>query len=170
MGEYKKAIFDYKDQEKLLNSCESDKEYIILWLFLNTGMHPKDLGELTLKNIKNEEDISWKRAKNDKPRRETLPEDVMEKLKVFLKIKRRPKSRVAYYYIVRDVGARAKLKSIKGTISPMTLRHTLCINLLREYGDHPQAIDFVAKRMGCSREVVIQNYLDLQQWEKIRRK
>ena len=167
MGEYKKAIFDYKDQEKLLKVCRSDTEFIVIWMFLNTGIHPKDLGKLTMKNIKDDEDISWKRVKNKKPRRETLPNDIMEKLKSFLRNKRRPKSRIAHYYIVRDVGRRI---GFKGIISPMSLRHTFCINLLREYGTHPQAIDFVAKRMGCSRETVIQNYIDLQQWERIGKK
>ena len=167
MGEYKKAIFDYKDQKKLLKASRSDTEFIVIWMFLNTGIHPKDLGKLTMKDIKDDDDVSWKRVKNKKPRRETLPCDVMDKLKRFLKNKRRPKSRIAYYYIVRDAGERA---SLKGIISPMSLRHTLCVNLLREYDNHPQAIDFVAKRMGCSREVVIQNYIDLKQWEKIGKK
>jgi len=164
MGKYKEAIFDEKIQMSLLEACETDKEYIIVWMFINTGIHSKDLGGLKVKNIDGH-NILWRRAKNKKPRREMLPDDIMDRLIKFLNNKRRPKSRTSYLLIVQEIGDRIGLDHL----SPMSLRHTFCINLLQEYGNHPQCIDFVAKRMGCSRDVVVQNYIDLHQWVKLGR-
>jgi integrase len=162
VGHYKQAIFDKAVQQRLLDACEGDKEYVVTWMFLNTGIHPKNLGELKIENLSGQT-LAWKRAKNARPRREMLPEELCTRLTRFLRWRGRPKSRVAYFQIIKRVGDRAGIPNV----SPMTLRHTFCINLLREYGAHPQTIDFVAKRMGCSRDVVIQNYIDLGQWEQL---
>lgn len=164
MGKYKMAIFDKKKQDKLLPNCDNDREYVIIWMFLNTGIHPKDLGGLKLKNL-DENFVIWKRAKNQKARREMIPDDIMKKLTKYVKWNARPKSRVYYWGVCKKVGERSGLKAV----SPMTLRHTFCINLLREYANHPTTIDLVAKRMGCDRGVVIQNYLDLEQWTQLKK-
>lgn len=165
MGERKKAIFDPKKRETLIKSCETDNEFVVIWLFMNTGMHPKNLKQLKPKNLDDDNWLQYKRVKNEKPRRELLPDYVAVKVRAFLNNKRRPRNRTSYWGICRDVGKRAGIRDL----SPMSLRHTYCILMLQEFRNHPTPIDLVATKMGCTRDVVMQNYLDLYEWEKVRK-
>lgn len=162
----KKAIFDQNEQQRLLACCKTDTEFIIIWTFMNTGIHPSDFGKLKEKNIDDQNYLEYHRVKNDNPLSKLLSPKSVEKLKKFLRWNNRPKSRTQLWQIVHNVGKRAGFSYL----SPLTLRKTFCIELLRKYKDHPQCFDIVSKEMGCTREVVIQNYLDLQQWKDVYRK
>ena len=163
MGKYKLAIFEKQDREKLLAACEDETEYMVIWIFLNTGMHPKNLIHLKPKNLDGDW-LTYKRAKNQKPRRELLPHDIAVRLEKWLHNRFRPKNRVSYWHICHEVGQRAGLKDV----SPMTLRHTYCLILLEspEIANHPDRLRLVSVKMGCSERVVMQNYLDLEQWKR----
>jgi len=156
------AIFDPKKREKIVGSCETNNEFVVIWLFMNTGMHPKDVKGLKPKNLDDDDWLQWKRAKNAQPRRELLPKDIAIKVRQFLSNKKRPKNRTSYWEICKDIGTRSGIKAL----SPMSLRHTFCILELKRLQDHPDKLDLVAMKMGCSKKVVMQNYLDLLAWEQ----
>jgi len=162
----KLAIFDEKEQAALLGACESDSEFIPLWLMMRCGLHPCDISRSKEKFSFDGDFLMWKRAKNAKPRREHIPPDIRPRLERWLRHGRKL-SRVGYYQLVRRVGARIGHPEW----TPMTLRHTFCLQELRRYSSMrpppPDFISLVARRMGCTREVVIQNYLDLTQWESL---
>ena len=158
------AIFDETEQAALLGVCESDQEYVPMWLMMRCGMHPSDVSRAKEKLRFNGDFIEWKRAKNSKPRREIVPKDVRPRLEKWL-TKGRHITRVGYNLLVSRIGERIG----HSEYSPMTLRHTFCLQQLRYFmGMDPPPPDFiglVATKMGCTREVVYQNYLDLAQWE-----
>jgi integrase len=163
----KLAIFEEQEQNALLGACqENDNEYIPIWLMLRCGMHPSDISKAKDKFRFNGQFLEWKRAKNSKPRREIVPKDVMPRLVKWLK-KGRKLTRVGYYQLVQRVGTRVGHPEY----SPMTLRHTFGLQELRKFMRQkpppPDFIGLVAKKMGCDREVVMQNYIDLTQWENL---
>ena len=160
------AIFDRSDQMALLGACESDQEYVPIWLMMRCGMHPSDVSRANEKVRFNGEFIEWKRAKNSKSRREIVPPVVRPRLEKWLKNGRKL-TRIAYNLLVKRVGERIDHPEY----SPMTLRHTFCIEQLRHFSSMdkppPDFIGLVAIKMGCTREVVYQNYIDLEQWERM---
>ena len=163
----KRAILDPKVEEKILEAADSTLERPAIWLMMKIGMHPENIVGLEPSNIEHDTQGYWlqyRRVKNDKARRELLPNDIGEALIQFLRRKYRPKTRQAYWEMARRVGLKAGYKRI----SPMTLRHTACINFLRQFREHPERMDLVAIRMGCTRGVVMQNYIDLEEWERMR--
>ena len=159
----KTAIFDEKDQFTLLGACESDREFVPVWLMMRCGMHPSDVSKAKEKLRFNGDFIEWKRAKNSKPRRELVPKDVKPRLEKWLE-RGRILTRVGYNLLVGRIGDRVGHPEY----SPMTLRHTFCIQQLRYFSGMerppPDYIGLVAVKMGCTRDVVVQNYIDLQQW------
>ena len=160
------AIFDEIEQKALLGAAESDHEFIPIWLMMRCGMHPSDVTNAKHKLRFNGEFIEWKRAKNSKPRREIVPEDVRPRLEKWLK-KGRKLTRIGYNLLVKRVADRIGHEEY----TPMTLRHTFCIQQLRYFSGMdrppPDFIGLVAIKMGCTREVVYQNYIDLEQWERM---
>jgi len=131
-----------------------------VWLMLRLGLHPADVAkELTFSNGT----LKWGRAKNKVSRKEAIPDSVAHDLERWLS-ERRPYTRQGYNAMVRRLGA------LQGhpDWTPMTLRHTACIEFLREYlaKGRYDAIDLVAVRMGCDRNVVAKNYLILDQWKE----
>lgn len=163
----KRAILDPKVEENILEVADPALERPAIWLMMKIGMHPSNLTSLGILNIERDEQGWWlqyKRVKNDRPRRELLPDDIGGALNTFLKRPGRPKTRQAYWEMVKRVGRKAHVEGI----SPMTLRHTACINFLRKFRDHNDRMDLVAMKMGCAKTVVIQNYLDLEEWERMR--
>lgn len=161
MGKDKQAILDPRKRKSLIEACETDREFVVIWLFLNTGVHPRNLGKWTPKNLDEDDWLQWKRVKTAKPRRELLPHDVGEKVRAFLNNNFRPKNRTSLWEICRDVGLRAGIKGC----SPMMLRHTFCITELERLRDHPERFDLIAIKMGCRKDTVMRNYLDLVDWE-----
>lgn len=160
----KLAIFSETDQSALLGACESDAEFIPIWLMLRCGMHPCDVGAASSKFRFNGQFLEWKRAKNAKPRREMVPDDIRPRLERWLKHGKKL-TRFGYFELVRRIGVRVDHPEY----TPMTLRHSFAIHELRALNKKkrppPNIIDLVATKMGCRREVLMQNYLDLLQWE-----
>lgn len=151
----KKAVFDYADQDRIRDACETDKERVIVMLMLNFGMHPKNVVNLGPSHL----DDGWlhyARAKNARPMDFLIPKDMLVPLRNFLK--RHPRSERRYNQIVHEIGSRIGMPEL----SPMSLRHTTCINVYREKGCD---IYFTAMWMGCTREIVSKNYMMLSQWE-----
>jgi hypothetical protein len=66
--------------------------------------------------------------------------------------------------LTKRVGDRAGLAGV----SPMTLRHTACLNFLRKNRGHNDRLFLVAAKMGCSVQVVAQNYTDMESWEAMK--
>jgi len=165
MGASKRAITDPKDQERLLAAADPEAERPALWLMIHAGMHPENLVRLRRTDLKEDHGgwyLEYRRVKNEKPRRESIPSDVAGALARFLERKGRPETRFGYWRMVGRVGKRAGLPGI----SPMTLRHTACVNYLRQYRSHTDRLKLIARRMGCSEDVVVQNYIDLEEWER----
>ena len=163
----KRAILDPKKEVELLEAADVVSERPAIWLMMKVGMHPENLLRLKEKNIDQDEQGIWlqfNRVKNAQPRRELLPNAIGNALIDFLLRKDRPKTRQGYWVMTERVGRRIGLKGI----SPMTLRHTACVNFLRQYRDHTDRLKLVAVRMGCSERVVIQNYMDMEEWERTR--
>lgn len=162
----KTAIFDTTEQAALLGACESDNEYIPIWLMMRCGMHPTDVSNARTKFTITNGFLMWKRAKNSRPRRELIPDHVLSRLERWLK-QGRKLSRVSYFRLVGRVGERIGHPEY----SPMTLRHTFGLEELRRLMKRdpppPDFISLVAQKMGCSRSVVQQNYIDLDQWERL---
>ena len=166
----KLAIFEKSDQLALLAACEianggrGDPEFVPIWLMMRCGMHPSDISDAKDIIKINGQFIEWRRAKNEEPRRELVPKDVMPRLINWLK-KGRKLRRQGYFELVRRVGERVGHPEY----SPMSLRHTFCDEMLEKYKDNPDPIRLVARLMGCSEEVVLDNYLSLDQWKRSKR-
>jgi integrase len=160
----KLAIFDETEQAALLGKCETDNEFIPIWLMLKCGMHPHDISKAKDKFRFNGQFLEWKRAKNSKSRREIIPKDVRPRLDNWLKHGRKL-SRVGYNHLVHRIGAQVG----HSEYSPLSLRHTFGLQELRGFMKQkpppPDFIALVAQKMGCKRETVMQFYIDLTQWE-----
>ena len=162
----KLPIFDPSDQAALLGVCESDNEYIPIWLMMKCGMHPSDVAAASSKLTWNGHFIEWQRVKNGVRRREMVPLMLENRLKDWLK-KGRKLTREGYWQLVTRVGDRLGHPEY----SPMTLRHTFAINELRRYHEMksppPDPFRLVAIKMGCSVDTVRKFYIDLESWERL---
>lgn len=162
----KVAIFTETDQAALLGACETDSEYIPIWLMLRCGMHPSDVSAAGKKVRWNGPFIEWQRAKNSEPRREMIPVDLRDRLGKWLK-QGRKLTRQGYFELVRRVGSRVDHPEY----SPLTLRHSFGIHELRRFNSMarppPDMIALVAKKMGCTTDTVRGYYIDMDQWERL---
>lgn len=161
----KRAIFEPRDQAALLGACESDSEYIPIWLMMKCGMHPSDVAQGSKKIKLKGKYIEWLRAKNSNPRHELVPQDLIDRLAKWLRVGRKL-TREGYWHLVGRVGERVGHPEY----SPLTLRHTFGTEMLKFYmakdKPPPDVFDLVARKMGCTEKVVKGNYIDLQDWER----
>jgi hypothetical protein len=155
----KKAIFDRETQKALLEEC-GETELIPVYLMLQ-GVHRHDVA-FRSKFQFDGEFVVYKRCKTGEPRSIAVPYEYREKLADWLK-NGRHRSPDALTQMVMRVGARIGHPEI----TPMTLRHSHALNTLRRYADKPYAIDMVAQSMGCSRKVLLRNYLDMEQVQSL---
>ena len=165
----KLAIFDKRDQMALLGACEGDNEFVPVWLMMRCGMHPSDVSAASSKlvwHFRSGLSLEWKRAKNAQPRREMIPRNVALRLDHWMK-RGRKLTRQGYFHLVRRVGDRVGHPEY----SPLSLRHTFCLNELRRFNDMPKTppdiFSLVAIKMGCSEKIVKQHYIDLKDWERL---
>ena len=162
----KLPIFDPSDQAALLGICETDNEYIPVWLMMRCGMHPSDVAAASAKLSWNGHFIEWERVKNQVRRREMVPLMLENRLKHWLKHGRKL-TREGYWHLVKRLGSDLGHPEY----SPMTLRHTFAINELRRYNDMknppPDPFKLVAIKMGCTEDTVRRFYIDLEAWERL---
>ena len=162
----KVAIFDNEDALRFLENARSITDQVRTFLMLGFGMHPENLRRLNKKNITLAESsamLEFKRAKNDRNRSEMLKS---HQAKVILKIIKRGGLNIsnrAYELICAEQG-KILTNYVTPPISPLTLRHTYILNLLRRFNFD---MDLVSVKAGCKVSTVIQNYVDLEDWEKI---
>ena len=165
MGQ-KTAIFKETDQLALLGACESDNEFIPIWLMMRCGMHPSDVSNASKKVTFQGKFMFWGRVKNQYRRREIVPDSIRPRLDAWLK-RGKKLSREGYFHMVGRVGERVDHPEY----SPMSLRHTFAIQELRRMAkmnpQPPDPIALLAQKMGCTKAVAQQNYLDLQDWERL---
>lgn len=162
----KTALFENKDCITFLDNAKTITDQVRSFLMLNYGMHPENLRRLQKdKNITERGVLEYKRAKNDRPRRELLSK---EQAKVIYSVVKRgalKKSNRAYEYMCEEQGIGIDYSS--PPISPMTLRHTYVLNMMRRFDFD---LELVSAKAGCNKSTVIQNYLDLEDWQDIHKK
>jgi integrase len=169
----KVAIFDNEDVKRFLKSARKIDDEIRVFPLVAFGMHPENLRRLKAGDERTKGDkittdiLLFNRAKNDEPRRQLLNKDVALVLhkaceRGVFKISNR-----AYEQICEYMGNKSIPHYQTRPISPLTLRHTYILNMLKEYRGKNDALDYVSKKAGCTRGVVIQNYIDLEDWQKI---
>ena len=165
----KVAIFDNDKVKLFLRSARTIDDEARMYMLVAFGMHPKNCRELMIENITEGNLLQFKRAKNSKMRRELLSEGVAEVLRDVISRNKLKISNTMYEDICKHLGRIAVPDYQCGNVSPMTLRHTFALNELRRtmVGGNAPDFDRVAMKMGCTINVVKQNYIDLEQWEDI---
>ena len=166
------AIQDNQDVINFLKASKNLEDEVRMYLIIAFGMHPKNLRTLKAGDDKTKGNVitkrgvlEFKRAKNQKPRRELLSEEIAT---VIWHVAKRGKLNVTNTYlqqICKEQGRKAIPKYKTPPVSPMTLRHTYILNQLRRHTGRADRIDLVTKGAGCTRDVVMQNYLDYADWE-----
>ncbi len=160
------AIYDPEARSKILNiaATRDIHDWGIAYCCLTFGMHPEQIRTLGPDFLdKDTGRLAWKRVKNRRFMGFFVPEQDREKLSHFLEaIQKRPLAREVIWRRMKKL---TTLAGYKG--GPRVLRKTFILNELRRYADNPAALDFVAARAGCSKDVVIQHYLDLCQVDQV---
>ena len=140
----------------MIGACEDDVERGLVRILL-TGMHISNVVSLTEKNIIREGPnvyLTWGRVKTGKQLRAWVRgKNELADMRAFITRKRRKTIRW-YQRLVKIIGERAGYENI----SPMTFRHSRCVQLLKE---HDYNVPLVAQLMGCSQNVIIRNYAQL---------
>lgn len=169
---YEKAkapIYEPERQAAFLAAAaeEGEDAWCETYLMLKHGMHPKNVLSLLPSNVQQKTGewfLSFKRVKNAKPRSDMLSRDVGPRIAAYVAKRARTKTRQGLFEMVRRVGKRVDIPDA----SPMTLRHTHCVNLIRRHRGDPMCSLLVANNMGCAIDVVMRNYSHLDDWERQR--
>jgi hypothetical protein len=150
---------DPRAPEKLLAAARDDLDWGIAWCCVREGMHPEQIRRLGPMNLDREGWLQWIRVKNAEPRRTLVDLRDRERLTRFLAL-----DKPSVVTIWKRMVALTRRAGFDG--GPRVLRKTYILNELRRLKDHPDKIDLVALRAGCSRKTLLQFYLDLDQWEQ----
>lgn len=156
----KYAIRDPTFYSKMRAAAWNEEVTGMLVILEHTGMHVSSLCELSPKSLLRRGDdnvLEWKRPKTNKTLNRSIPADDVGWVRAFLAKKR--KSRQHYHRIIKEVGKRAGYDGV----SPMTYRHQRCLFLLR----NGYEIWVVPQIMGCTFDVVLNNYAKLKEWGEI---
>ena len=158
----KSAIFREEDQQRMLDACESNDEYVIVYLMMKYGVHPIDC----VYRDKMKYDgtmLRWPRCKTGLLREFLIAPSFKPKLEEWLAHGRR--------YSIDGIGDKvrtiAKRAGLKG-VTPMSLRHTAALMLLHKWRGHADAVQLAAEQLGCTEEVLRRNYVALKDWIQIR--
>jgi len=171
----KVAIFYNEDVKQFLRAARTLDDEVKTYMMLAFGMHPKNLRLLKAGDVNDTKGdiitrrgvLDFKRAKNQKSRRELISTEIAEVIWDVVKRGKLKASNTYYELICKNQGRIAIPHYEKPPVSPYTLRHTYILNQLRVYSHRNDIMDFVAKKAGCTREVVLQNYIDFESWENL---
>jgi integrase len=158
MGATKYPILEDGYDLKLLGACRNAKERGLISLLAITGMHISTVEKLSKGNLKKQGDrtyIEYRRLKNSRPMRFEIPPNRLQDVREFLD--GRKASRQYYHRIVKEIGRVAGYEDI----SPMTLRHSVCCDMIRR--DGAASLFTVPQKLGCSMQIVVANYAQLSE-------
>jgi integrase len=164
LGATKYPILEEGYDLKLLGACRNSKERGLISLLTITGMHISTAEKLSKSNLKKQGDrtyIEYRRLKNSRPMRFEIPSQRLPDVLEF--VEGRKASRQYYHRIVKRIGHLAGYEDI----SPMTLRHSVCCDMIKR--DGASSLFTVPQKLGCSLQVVVANYSqlsDTQLWEE----
>ena len=132
MRKKSKVTIPLKDSyvKKLTSACESDMEKRVIRVFLETGMHPEVMAKPKAHDLEIVRGyLTWERPKTFKLCQWEYPDDLEDLVQEFMKHDL-SYHRATYWRLVKRVSERANLKYV----SPLTLRHTCTIVLLKTKG------------------------------------
>jgi len=135
--------------QKILSVCTEREKHLILFL-VNTGMHISVLVDKKKSELRYENGhISWRRPKTRKYVRIRAAKVIQPFIDEILAM---PKySRQYYFNLLKDIGKRAGVPDL----SPLTLRHTFGVNMLKKGADIPTLKEI----MGVENTTVLMRYL-----------
>ena len=157
MGCTKYPIMDDAFYLRMLGACADDEERGLITIFDLTGMHVSSMCELGPDNLIRQGGktyIRWVRPKTNKTLQALVPNDRIQTIEKFLKMRR--KSRQFYHFLVKKIGLKAKYEDV----SPMTFRHNRCLRGLTVEG---YSIYEIPQVMGCTLDVAVRNYAKLRE-------
>ena len=155
------ALFDVAAPNRILAAARDDLDWGIAWCCVREGMHPTNVARLTPKNMDEEGWLQWIRVKNAAPRRTLVPEADRARLRIFLALDK--PTRKTMWLRMDQLIRRAGFPGG----GPRVLRKTFILNELRRFQGRTDVFLLVAQRAGCTVGVVVQHYLDLEQWEAV---
>jgi site-specific recombinase XerD len=157
MGQRKFPVLDEDFELKIVGACKNAIERGLIKLLLASGMHIRDCVDLKRKDIKTEGSrryVRWARTKTARGLQAPIRREDLEDILAYLD-RRRKLSIRQHQLMIRDIGQKAGYEDV----SPMTFRHTLCVKLIKGGWSIPE----IAQRLGCTQDVVIQNYAILRE-------
>jgi integrase/recombinase XerD len=140
-----KGYLTSEEVEKLLNVCNTLTSYIIMRMLWRTGCRVSEL--ISMKK----DDILWNeriliiktlKKRGEQKRRVPIDQETLNKLKEYLE-KRKTETQLIFpftrqwiFNMIRQVGKKAGIEKVgeKG-IHPHVLRHSFCINWVKNGGD-----------------------------------
>jgi integrase len=130
---------------------------ILYW----TGMHPSSLLKIRIDSIYSNT-LTWRRPKTDKVLSAELNDGQIEVVKAFC-LRKRKYSRSYLNQVIKEVGNKAGIKGL----SPMTFRHTKCLELIQKYYKDPFMVQILMQKLGVSEAVLWKNYAQLKEVDMI---
>jgi site-specific recombinase XerD len=157
MGCTKYPVLDDGFYLRMMGACADDEERGMIATLDLTGMHVSSMCELGPENMIKQGDkfyIRWVRPKTNKTLQALVPNDRIQTIQHFLKMRR--KSRQYYHTLVKKIGMKAGYQDV----SPMTFRHNRCLRGLTVEG---YSIYEIPQVMGCTLDVASRNYAKLRE-------
>lgn len=116
--------------KKLKDACSTPRETRVINIFLETGMHPEVMAKPEYHDMETTRgNLAWRRPKTFKLCVWEYPDSMEQLVKEFID-NDLGYSRSTYWRLVKRVAERASLEHV----SPLTLRHTATIRLLKTKG------------------------------------
>lgn len=125
MREYKREPLTPIETDRMVNACKTQREKLIVWTLLGTGVREEELTKIKPDNIQWQQKsiVIW--GKGDKRRVINMPEDVKTLLKNHFALNEEMGFQVSTVY--RAVKRVANRAAISKPCSPHVLRHTFAI-------------------------------------------
>lgn len=131
-------FLDYDEQEALLEAVECPRDYALVSLLLSSGLRASEASDVRTDDIF-ERSVIVRCGKGRKPRVTFITPECELAIEAYLKTKKkthylltnRSGDKLSRQYIHRVVHNAAVKAGIEKNVSPHTLRHSFCTNLLR---------------------------------------